>query len=441
MKEAILFICKPNSAAWEYQERILFEAYQDLRQSVDQLCKDEQWAPKRLRLHNGAAVLSPVHLPGDNPVRLDLHVVDQLGPAAFGQLDASGQGALAPINCEHAVIDALFAPFTEDNVGYGLPEYVGKRLNFEVITGRNVEDTSIMIEDKKRDFMLHLFKKLLVGGEDKASRRDMPTACSELESKHKGANAAVYGGLGYIVLIATAGDMCAVFAKGLAKDTQMVSIIEAFEMRSQGGRRKVVELFINITRWIRTVDTLKLLPPPPPAPLAIPFCRPLPYPGIHADVELTLHFQYVEKSFFVPNERLPELLEVYALLDQLQMPGAVKCEGLQVNGEAVALSGFVHRDIRLENVVQLFDEWILIDWELAGRADQRVWWHGKVLPEPVRNGHAPYTVQTELWQVGRLIQMQLVASDGARQFAQRLVAGDYVSAARAAEETWAVTSS
>ncbi|KAK9813152.1 hypothetical protein WJX72_009901 [[Myrmecia] bisecta] len=125
------------------------------------------------------------------------------------------------------------------------------------------------------------------------------------------------------------------------------------------------------------------------------------------------------------------------------MPGAVKYEGLQVNGEAVDLSRqrFVHRDIRMENVVQLFDEWMLIDWELAGRADELVWWRGKVLPEPVRAGQAPYIVQTDIWQVGRLIQMQPVASDGARQIAQRLVAGDYVSAARATEEIWAVTSS
>ncbi|KAK9812851.1 hypothetical protein WJX72_004697 [[Myrmecia] bisecta] len=189
-------------------------------------------------------------------------------------------GALAPIDCEHAVMDALEVLYTTfwQNVGYGLPEYVGKRLNFEVITGRNVIDTSITIEDNKRDFMLHLFKVLLVGGEDKAFRSDMPKARSKLETKHKGANAAVYGGLGYIVLIATAGDMCAVNAKRLAKDTQMVPIIEEFEMRSQGGRRKVVQLFVNITRWIRTVDALKLLPPPPPAPLAVPFCRPLTIP-------------------------------------------------------------------------------------------------------------------------------------------------------------------
>ena len=29
--------------------------------------------------------------------------------------------------------------------------------------------------------------------------------------------------------------------------------------------------------------------------------------------------------------------------------------------------GFVHRDIRLDNVVRATNDWLLIDWELAGR--------------------------------------------------------------------------
>ena len=38
--------------------------------------------------------------------------------------------------------------------------------------------------------------------------------------------------------------------------------------------------------------------------------------------------------------------------------------------------GFVHRDIRLDNFLKVTDGWLLIDWELAGRADQMVWWKG-----------------------------------------------------------------
>ena len=45
------------------------------------------------------------------------------------------------------------------------------------------------------------------------------------------------------------------------------------------GRQRIVRLFINLTRWIRTVHVLRLLPPPPPAQLLVPFYRLSPYPG------------------------------------------------------------------------------------------------------------------------------------------------------------------
>ena len=79
MKTAKLFICKPNSAPREHEYPIPFVAYEDLQQSVNQLCQDEQWIRKGLRVHNGAPVLSPVHLPNDDPVKLDLHVTEQPG--------------------------------------------------------------------------------------------------------------------------------------------------------------------------------------------------------------------------------------------------------------------------------------------------------------------------------------------------------------------------
>jgi len=45
------------------------------------------------------------------------------------------------------------------------------------------------------------------------------------------------------------------------------------------GRQRIVRLFINLTRWIRTVHVLRLLPPTPPAQLLVPFHRRSPYPG------------------------------------------------------------------------------------------------------------------------------------------------------------------
>ncbi len=45
------------------------------------------------------------------------------------------------------------------------------------------------------------------------------------------------------------------------------------------GRQRIIKLFINLIRWLRTVHVLRLLPPPPPAPLLVPFNRLSPYSG------------------------------------------------------------------------------------------------------------------------------------------------------------------
>ena len=51
------------------------------------------------------------------------------------------------------------------------------------------------------------------------------------------------------------------------------------QMVIPSGRVKVMQIMINITRWLRTIHKLKLLPPPPPAPLFEEFHRASPYNG------------------------------------------------------------------------------------------------------------------------------------------------------------------
>ena len=50
-------------------------------------------------------------------------------------------------------------------------------------------------------------------------------------------------------------------------------------VKSLSGRQKVLQLFINLTRWLHTIHTLSLLPPPPPARIMETFFRPSPYNG------------------------------------------------------------------------------------------------------------------------------------------------------------------
>ena len=100
-------------------------------------------------------------------------------------------------------------------------------------------------------------------------------------------------------------------------------------------------------------------------------------------------------------------------------------------------SGFVHRDVRLDNVVKATNGWLLIDWELAGRTNQIVWWEAKLLPDGVKQRLEPYTCKTDLWQLGMLIKTAAVSVDVAiTSFAERLLAGDFATAAIAQASLW-----
>ncbi|KAK9824557.1 hypothetical protein WJX72_011294 [[Myrmecia] bisecta] len=191
----------------------------------------------------------------------------------------------------------VYTPFW-DSVGYGLPEFAGRLLNFNAVVNRNVEDASITLPDKKRDYMVHLLKRLLIG----------------------------------------------VYAMELGSDAPLTPIIDEFEIASSLGRRKVINLFINLTRWVHTVHAMGLLPPPPPASLAIPFNRPSPYPDM-GEVELTLHFKHVTKSFAVPISHLHELLDVYTTLAELGMPDVIRCRSFKIGGREVDLSHEARRTL------------------------------------------------------------------------------------------------
>ena len=76
--------------------------------------------------------------------------------------------------------------------------------------------------------MLHLNNALVVGGEDKPQRHLMYQAVQELLDKHKGASAALYGDLGYLILFATAADAVRVFALELCPGAMLQPLMQEF---------------------------------------------------------------------------------------------------------------------------------------------------------------------------------------------------------------------
>ena len=87
---------------------------------------------------------------------------------------------------------------------------------------------------------------------------------------------------------------------------------------------------------------------------------------------------------------------------------------------ALHRQNWVHRDIRMDNLVHGPTGWVLIDWELAALAGQHVFWNSAYLPLEVNAGQ-PYTAACDLWQVGSIIQQyNALSSEAMKHFANQL---------------------
>ena len=90
--------------------------------------------------------------------------------------------------------------------------------------------------------------------------------------------------------------------------------------------------------------------------------------------------------------------------------------------------GFVHCDVRADNVVEIPGGWLLIDWELAGKSGAEVFWDSLAAPPGVHHG-SQWLASHDLWQMGKLIKDQLHGESLAlAQFAERLQRADITNA-------------
>ena len=113
---------------------------------------------------------------------------------------------------------------------------------------------------------------------------------------------------------------------------------------------------------------------------------------------------------------------------------AAQLHGLAISlletAAALHLEGFVHRDIREDNVVHHCEKWILIDWELAGPIDEEVWWSAREQPPGLQKG-SRWPIAADLWQIGRIIQRHAELAPLFPPVAQGLLSGGFHTAAEA----------
>ena len=95
--------------------------------------------------------------------------------------------------------------------------------------------------------------------------------------------------------------------------------------------------------------------------------------------------------------------------------------------------GFVHRDLREDNIVETQSGFCLIDWELAGRNGELVFWNRSSLPLDVRLRNRPFVFTDDLWQLGMTLSRLAISRSLPMVYIDGLVHGGFETAEAALE--------
>ena len=101
---------------------------------------------------------------------------------------------------------------------------------------------------------------------------------------------------------------------------------------------------------------------------------------------------------------------------------------------AIHEADFVHRDLRVDNIIETQSGFCLIDWELAGRNAEMVFWSGPSLPSDVNLRHRPYVFTDDLWQLGKTLTRISTPRGSLKVYVDALVDGGFPSATAALSE-------
>ena len=78
----------------------------------------------------------------------------------------------------------------------------------------------------------------------------------------------------------------------------------------------------------------------------------------------------------------------------------------------------------------------LIDWELARRNAEMVFWNGKSLPSEVNLRHRPYVFTDDLWQLGMTLSRITTPTGSLVVFVDALLHGGFATARAALQALW-----
>eukprot|EP01136_Pigoraptor_vietnamica_P038597 Opistho-1_new@108160 len=272
------------------------------------------------------------------------------------------------------------------------------------LIGRDQTERSSTIERKRPDFWFSVKGVVIVKGEEKGSQHELLTAADEIVSKCRGLPVETYGSLDFYFAYAAAGSVVNFYLvrRGNGKSV-VTAAITSLNVNHDRNRWAVANIVRNI---IRLVPGMVSRMPASPVPLYSSIGR------IEDGREVTIVDGVVVKRVDLSQRPInvkivKSLYEAIGKSKRRGLPAVVKFPTKKKNVYSVALTpvgcitrprsvaefsamigdlvaalsfihskGFVHRDVRLSNVVYVpgkdggAGEYVLIDFESADEVDK-----------------------------------------------------------------------
>ncbi|RIB06855.1 hypothetical protein C2G38_2046463 [Gigaspora rosea] len=270
-----------------------------------------------------------------------------------------------------------------------------------------------------------------------------------------------FGGMKFLICYAAAGWKIGFYAivrtpEAALMPSRLVHLAGVFDLRNPYHRIKVISSIIYIIRVLLTISPI--LPTD-----IIPLGRPL-----RLQPNLILTFDYTSVTKEVPIENLPYADDINARVKFLSSMYAcargclslvqaaedsphclsatpedeqqlkIMTKNVLVGLECLHEGGFVHRDIRMSNILYVNSSYVLIDFEHGGKSGNKIteWlknWDGGTLDRK------KYTKMSDIYQLGKLLEefLIIIKSDDGKDFVAKLKKKD-MDASEALKRPWLI---
>ncbi|CAG8771210.1 3304_t:CDS:2, partial [Dentiscutata erythropus] len=285
---------------------------------------------------------------------------------------------------------------------------------------RKTNDSSITLAGRMPDYWENLNDVLVFKGEEKPTEDGLKDAKNELISKMRAWNRCLFGDLKYILAYAAGG-----------AHLQFYAIDPSFNLHLISDTLNALICIFNIHRIIRSMESL--LPE-----TVVPAWRL--FKRKYGDIFIT--DTEIEKRIFpfstYPFNYITVLTDIYR--NTKNNRNTIRAvEGPQIVNDSykvkltpvgvrrmprteqevkAAISCYVHRDVRWDNILQVIDNsWMLIDLECAGIDNERVYFDPSEVWAPEVIETKIYTKKADVYMVGRLFRYVYISlSEKAYEF-------------------------